>query len=274
MTTTTQTEAQRLADALARHDDERLYRETDELMLEAAVELRHLDSLVAGLDAAYKEAMDSLKLTIAERDKWKDAEHALSGSYVRIREVIGAMRPPSLETEELWAYVETVAKDLASERDQLRAKCNSYQILVSALEWQKSFLQRELQTRHEAVTTLQSERDANAILTAENDQLREQLALAVAKEREECGWQPIETAPKDGSDCWLLVDGEVHRGLWVEIEYEEHRDIDGRYIDHTDADAYWMDHESGDSLEPTMFCQIARPLPPPPSAIRARGEAV
>ena len=78
----------------------------------------------------------------------------------------------------------------------------------------------------------------------------------------DAGWQPIETAPKDGSDCWLLVDGDVRRGFWVEIEFEERRDMDGRYIDQADADAYWMDHDSGDSLEPTMFYPITKPLPP------------
>lgn len=80
-------------------------------------------------------------------------------------------------------------------------------------------------------------------------------------------WRDIETAPKDGSDCWLLVDGKVHRGFWVEIEFEERRDMDGRYIDQTDADAYWMDHDSGDSLEPTMFYPIEKPMPPAPVGI-------
>ena len=78
-------------------------------------------------------------------------------------------------------------------------------------------------------------------------------------------WQPIETAPKDGSDCWLLVEEEVRRGFWVEIEFEERRDLDGRYIDQTDDDAYWMDKDSGDPLEPTMFYPITKPLPPAPA---------
>ena len=87
---------------------------------------------------------------------------------------------------------------------------------------------------------------------------RAQAALSAG----DAGWQPIETAPKDGSDCWLLVDGDVRRGFWVEIEFEERRDMDGRYIDQADADAYWMDRDSGDSLEPTMFYPITKPLPP------------
>jgi len=81
----------------------------------------------------------------------------------------------------------------------------------------------------------------------------------------DAGWQPIETAPKDGSDCWLLVEEEVRRGFWVEIEFEERRDLDGRYIDQTDDYAYWMDKDSGDSLEPTMFYPITKPLPPAPA---------
>jgi hypothetical protein len=85
----------------------------------------------------------------------------------------------------------------------------------------------------------------------------------------DAGWQPIETAPKDGSDCWLLVDGDVRRGFWLEIEFEERRDMDGRYIDQTDADAYWMDHDSGDPLEPTMFYPITKPLHPYPVGIDA-----
>jgi len=104
--------------------------------------------------------------------------------------------------------------------------------------------------------------DASTLPADYVEALAKLCALSVAKEREECGWQPIETAPKDGSDCWLLVDGDVRRGFWVEIEFEERRDMDGRYIDQTDADAYWMDHDSGDSLEPTMFYPITKPLPP------------
>ena len=57
----------------------------------------------------------------AERDLWRDAERSLSESYVRIREAIGAMRPPSLETDALWSYVEQTARDLVAERDQLRS---------------------------------------------------------------------------------------------------------------------------------------------------------
>lgn len=33
-------------------------------------------------------------------------------------------------------------------------------------------------------------------------------------------WQPIETAPKDGTPI-LLWDGEMHEGFWDEIDFSE-----------------------------------------------------
>ncbi len=38
-------------------------------------------------------------------------EHALSDAYVRLREIIGAMDPPTVsDSAQLWAYVESVAR--------------------------------------------------------------------------------------------------------------------------------------------------------------------
>lgn len=89
---------------------------------------------------------------------------------------------------------------------------------------------------------------------AERDQLRAALPQ----------WLPIEQASKNDKDqCWLLVDGAVHRGAWMVISYSEQRDMEGRYIDHTDADQYWMDVDDGEALDPSHFCAlVAPPLPP------------
>lgn len=39
-------------------------------------------------------------------------EHALSDAYVRLREIIGAMDPPTVsDSAQLWAYVESVARE-------------------------------------------------------------------------------------------------------------------------------------------------------------------
>ncbi len=79
------------------------------------------------------------------------------------------------------------------------------------------------------------------------------------------GWQPIETAPKDGLRVILTEGGRVFRGMFVTVEFRERRDSDGNYIDQTDPDAYWMDLASGDVCYPTHW-QPEAPLPPPPSS--------
>lgn len=74
-------------------------------------------------------------------------------------------------------------------------------------------------------------------------------------------WQPIETAPKDGS-LQILSDanGRVFFGAYIVIPFKEYRDVDGFYIGQQDPDEYWMDQENGDSVYPTHWM----PLPAPP----------
>lgn len=86
------------------------------------------------------------------------------------------------------------------------------------------------------------------------------ITLAVAKEREECGWQPIETAPKDGTNVLLINrKGNQAAGLWMNSLLGV-----GWYLrGGNQPDTFFNDHHG-----PTHWM----PLPPPPSAIRARGE--
>lgn len=74
--------------------------------------------------------------------------------------------------------------ELEAGRDQLLHTCNSYKTLTSSLEAQRSVLNDKLKITREAVSSLASEREANAILTAENDKLRAQVdALRADAER-------------------------------------------------------------------------------------------
>lgn len=66
-------------------------------------------------------------------------------------------------------------------------------------------------------------------------------------------WQPIETAPRDGSRLWLYEPSYGYEGWWHE--------------DWPRGEAYWMDDRDSEP-EPTHW----RPLPDPPPHSPARTE--
>ena len=75
-------------------------------------------------------------------------------------------------------------------------------------------------------------------------------------------WQPIETAPLDGETLYLAAEGKVHRGCWVDIPFEERRDMNGVYLDQVDPWCGWGSHDTGEELEPTHWQPDTRPDPP------------
>jgi hypothetical protein len=88
-----------------------------------AEKLSDLDRLTSPCE--YHEAAAMLRRIPeleGQRDRWMEHEKNLSAAYVRVREAIGAMNPPSLETEAMWAYVEQTAKDMQAELTALRAQ--------------------------------------------------------------------------------------------------------------------------------------------------------
>lgn len=80
-------------------------------------------------------------------------------------------------------------------------------------------------------------------------------------------WQPIETAPKDGTRVILAEGEKVFRGTYVIIPFHESRDLDGHYIDHQDHEEFWM-ADDGDMPDPTHW-QPEHPLPAPPGSSAA-----
>lgn len=79
----------------------------------------------ARVDAAVLRALSAER----ERDRREadfqemlKAEHRISGAYVDLRSIIGAMNPPSAQFESLTKYVSMVARKLVDERDALKAR--------------------------------------------------------------------------------------------------------------------------------------------------------
>ena len=87
-----------------------------------------------------------------------------------------------------------------------------------------------------------------------------------ALERVPMTWQPIETAPKDGTQVMLTNGISVAHGNWLHAEpfIREIRDLEGRYIDQDESDGYdgWIDFIGGMMPEPTLWM----PLPTPPES--------
>ncbi|HEY1299246.1 MAG TPA: hypothetical protein VGF07_02040 [Stellaceae bacterium] len=74
-------------------------------------------------------------------------------------------------------------------------------------------------------------------------------------------WQPIDTAPKDGSKIWLHFPGEaepVRLGSWIDRELREHGEVVSTEIGWLMADRA----ELRDPDDPADWCAA----PPPPSA--------
>lgn len=101
-------------------------------------------------------------------------------------------------------------------------------------------------------------------------------AYAAAKVREALEWQPIETAPKDGTEILLFRGADTHEGepaparitfgAWIEWEEtaSEYHSTTGEYLGQSvqDCGAHWASWDGGFSEEapPTHWM----PLPPAP----------
>lgn len=55
-------------------------------------------------------------------NEMRNAEHALSDSYIRLRHIVGAMNPPSVESKEIWAHTEQKAQKLLDRCEALETE--------------------------------------------------------------------------------------------------------------------------------------------------------
>ena len=71
-------------------------------------------------------------------------------------------------------------EQLRVENERLNKQINSYKMLTKSLEETKTYLLKKADQNKEAVETLASEREANAALTGENEELKRKLDAALA----------------------------------------------------------------------------------------------
>ena len=92
---------------------------------------------------------------------------------------------------------------------------------------------------------------------------REAVALAIQFQQEQ-GWQPIETAPKDGTPIWLVEDGGP-LGLLIPHQFVGYWRDDTRYV----AGGFWQVLTNEHGSNPTHWMLL--PNPPSAAAIRTEG---
>ena len=101
--------------------------------------------------------------------------------------------------------------------------------------------------RHQVVKALE-------YLRQENDRLK--------ADAERIEWQPIETAPKDGTDILVMTGETMHVVRWINIHGDfDYWTVDDRYFYKT-GDDFDFDFESGCFLEHLTHWM---PLPPEPA---------
>lgn len=108
-----------------------LYRQRDawELDKEGGYYSRHVMAMTSeGLhskgdiaaELGYRDMrIDQLEFKLNEM---RNAEHALSDSYIRLRHIVGAMNPPSVESKEIWAHTEQKAQELRNRCEALETE--------------------------------------------------------------------------------------------------------------------------------------------------------
>lgn len=216
----------------------------------------HYNARTAEARAAVAAALASPGAVAAPDE---EAARALNGAVrAEIVELLGCMgRKHLVDAAKTGPLVDVIGL-LFSELSENDSEAQA----ASALRAQVSELRQQLD---DVAAMPASVAELNHRLTVANEEI-DVLRLTLAKQGRQphgpAGWQPIATAPKDGTVVIVAEGKNVARAWYVEVPYREVRDLDGQYIDQTDPDAFWMG-DDGDVYEPTHW-QPERPLPPAP----------
>ncbi|HIE5943627.1 hypothetical protein [Burkholderia cepacia] len=137
------------------------------------------------------------------------------------------------------AVIDELARGRAASANETEAEGAIYQILTEEGAW--------LDTTREYYERVKSDPALARVVHR----------TPVRAVQEVSGWQPIATAPKDGTQMLLSNGANVEQGWWIHDEggTTEHRDMDGRYVGQTDSDGYigWWDVSGGMQPEPDRW---------------------
>lgn len=192
-----------------------------------------LSELAVGEESAWRQALDTIAAIVSPATEFKTPSDYVLAVEQYAADVLQTESRLSSLTREL-----EEARERAADREQWREKCGEYA--------------RENEDLIETRRLLREDRDT---LSAE--------LLALRGQQE---WQPIETAPKDGSRILFydsMSSGLIFAGWWDEkfdLKYEEGSDEETYIGAWTDDAVESFSYEETCSYEPTHW----KPLPRPP----------
>lgn len=91
-----------------------------------AAELGYRDMRIDQLEAEWRAQEERAENAETNLVDMRAAEQALSDSYIRLRQIVGAMNPPGVTSEEVWAHTEKKAQELRDRCEALEAVAKDF----------------------------------------------------------------------------------------------------------------------------------------------------
>ena len=216
-----------------------------------AEQAERVDEYQAFIDTLPRGHDDKMYMQI---DHWARQSYVRHKSSVRGQQITAA---DSMETHIIWATLRWAEENAVSA--QLKAE------RVEPVAWGAFYfggknngdLYAQCKTKAEIDAYIGQIHQSNDSITLRSAPLYTTPPAAAVSEP----WQPIETAPEDGTEILMTNGVDVSSGQWFS-EYGGTFDQDGA-PNGDEIDAGWMDWSGGMQPEPTHWM----PLPPAPSGV-------
>ncbi|WZL04436.1 hypothetical protein QCMSULEJ_CDS0086 [Escherichia phage KS_W4] len=101
-------------------------REEAEEVAQKILDLQEKAKRADALEAEWRAQEERAENAETNLVDMRAAEHALSDSYIRLRQIVGAMNPPGVTSEEVWAHTEKKAQELRDRCEALEAVAKDF----------------------------------------------------------------------------------------------------------------------------------------------------